>query len=91
MANQQEQTTRSRYPAQEVAEGQEHGYIGEDVDVYDQETGKTVGKGIAPWKASDGVDDPKAKSKVAGETGTLKSDDTAPDGDAAPVGGKSHR
>jgi hypothetical protein len=79
---------RSRYPKQEVNEGQKHGYIGADVDVYDPETGKVVGKGVRP---ADALDQSETDETVTGEQGTVKSDDTAESDAARPQGGTIRR
>lgn len=81
---------KARFPRQEVNEGQEHGYLG-DVEVYDppqQEGGfsnvssdaeaapAAAPKGkVTHVTAEDMAPDQPAQ---AGESGTIKADDTAP-------------
>lgn len=84
------QEPKARYPQQEVNEGQKHGYIGEDVEVYDEATGKKVGKGVKPSVATSGVDEAGAGStEIVGTMGTIKADDTADD--EAPSQGRKSR
>jgi hypothetical protein len=76
MADQTE--PKGRYPRQEVAEGQVHGYIGE-VEVYDPpqaEAGYSNAKAPKTTKAS-AKDSAPAEAPVAGEKGVIGADEGA--------------
>jgi hypothetical protein len=72
MAGDQEEP-KARYPRQEVADGQKHGYIGE-VEVYDPVESKAGHSNVTTTKAS-AKDSAPAERPVAGKVGTTKSDD----------------
>ena len=73
----QDSEPKARYPKQAVADGQEHGYIG-DVEVYEPIGGgssNVAGTKRTNKSASDSTPPEEIGVSPKGDTGTIKADD----------------